>query len=126
MSLTHQRGASVTSVVLLIIALGLLAKLGIGVIPQYVGDYQLTQLVAQELKKANDAKQSDRQFMSSLGTQLSINANYNTKPEEIITFTNKTPGSLAVRLTYETEYQYYKNTYIVNRFDKEVTAADVK
>ncbi len=120
----YQHGASVTGVILLIIALGLLGKFAVAVIPDYVGDYQLTKLIKQELKKANDAKQTEKQFLDSFGRQLSINANYNTKPEEILIFTNKTPGSLGVKVKYETESQYYGKTYVVNRFEKDITAAD--
>lgn len=122
----HQRGASVTTIVLLIIALGLLGKLAIGIIPAYVGDYQFTKLVAEELKKANGAKQTDKQFLNSLSHQLSINANYDAKPEEMLIFTNKTPGALAVKSSYSEEYNFYGNTYIVNRFEKEITDADAK
>lgn len=122
----QQRGASVTSVVLLVIAIGLLAKFGIGVIPAYVGDYQFTQLVAQELKKANAAKQTEKQFMDSLSLQMTINANYSDNPREMLVVTNKNPGSLAVKSDYKTEYQYYGNTYVVNRFSRDITEADAK
>lgn len=125
-SLKSQQGASVTSVVLFIIALGLLARLGVGMIPAYVGDYQFTKLVARELKKANESKQTEKQFMSSLSQQLSINANYNAKPEEMLIVTNKTPGALAVKTQYEVESNFYGNTFIVNRFSKDVTAQDAK
>lgn len=122
----HEQGASVTSIVLIIIALGLLGKLAIGVIPAYVGDYQFTKLVAEELKKANGAKQSDKQFLNSLSHQLSINANYDAKPEEMLIFTNKTPGALAVKSQYSEETNFYGNTYIVNRFERDITEADAK
>lgn len=122
----QQRGASITSIVLFVIALGLLAKMAIGIIPAYVGDYQFTKLVAQELQKANDAKHTDRQFLNSLGQQLTINANYDSKPEEMLIFTNKTPGALAVKSRYEVESNFYGGTYIVNRFEKDITAADAK
>lgn len=88
---SQQQGASVTTIVLLIIALGLLGKLAIAVIPAYVGDYQFTKLVAQELQKANGAKQTDKQFLNSLSTQLSINANYDAKPEENAHFYQQNP-----------------------------------
>lgn len=125
-SLHAQQGASVTSVVMFIIALGLLARLGVGIIPAYVGDYQFTKLVAQELKRANEAKQTEKQFMSSLSQQLSINANYNSKPEEMLIFTNKTPGALAVKSQYEVASNFYGSTFIVNRFEKDITADDAK
>ncbi|STZ62864.1 Uncharacterised protein [Moraxella lacunata] len=125
-SLTNQRGASVTTIIVGLAMAGIIIKLGLGIIPAYVGDYQFTKLVAGELKKANDAKQNERQFMQSLSQQLSINANYNTKPEEMIVFTNKTPGALAVKSQYEVESNFYGNTFIVNRFEKDITAADAK
>lgn len=123
-SLSAQRGASVTTIVMTLIALGLLARLGIGVIPAYVGDYQFTKLVAQELKNANDAKMTDRQFLANLERQLSINANYNSKPEEMLIITNKTPGALAVKSHYAVESNFYGNTFIVNRFEKEIKPAE--
>lgn len=91
-TLSHQRGASVTSIVLLLIALGLLAKLAVGILPAYVGDYQFTKLVAKELKRANDAKQGEREFFSNLDQQLNINANYDTNAKERLIVINKTPG----------------------------------
>lgn len=123
-NLNTQQGASVTGVVVLIIALGLLAKFGLAVIPAYVGDYQLTKLVTKELKSANAAKMSERQFLAKLDQQLSINANYNTQAKDVITFTNKTPGNLSIKLNYSEEHQYYGSTYVVNRFEKTITAAD--
>ena len=125
-SLKSQQGASVTTIVLVIIALGLLGKLGIGTIPAYVGEYQFNKLVQGELKKANDANQSEKQFMSSLSNQLSINANYNSKPEEMLTFISKTPGALSVRTNYSEESVFYGNTIIVNRFSAEITADSIK
>lgn len=123
-SLSAQRGASVTTIVMTLIALGLLARLGIGVIPAYVGDYQFTKLVAQELKNANDAKMTDRQFLTNLERQLSINAHYDSKPEEMLIITNKTPGALAVKSHYAVESNFYGNTFIVNRFEKEIKPAE--
>lgn len=125
-SLTNQRGASVTTIIVGLAMAGIIIKLGLGIIPAYVGDYQFTKLVAGELKKANDAKQTERQFMQNLSQQLSINANYNTKPEEMLIFTNKTPGALAVKSQYEVESNFYGETFIVNRFEKDITAADAK
>ncbi|STZ00905.1 Uncharacterised protein [Moraxella lacunata] len=125
-SLTNQRGASVTTIIVGLAMAGIIIKLGLGIIPAYVGDYQFTKLVAGELKKANDAKQTERQFMQNLSQQLSINASYNTKPEEMLIFTNKTPGALAVKSQYEVESNFYGETFIVNRFEKEITAEDAK
>lgn len=125
-SLKNQQGASVTGIVLFVVMLGLLAKLGIGIVPAYVGDYQLTKLVKQELKKANEAKINERQFLANLDSQLSINAHYKTKAADIITFTSKTPGALSVKLTHTSESVYYGSTTIVNRFEKDITPADVE
>lgn len=125
-SLKSQQGASITTIILVIIALGLLGKLAIGTIPAYVGEYQFNKLVQGELKKANDANQTDKQFMNSLANQLSINANYNSKPEEMLTFTSKAPGRLAVITNYSEESIFYGNTVIVNRFSAEITADSIK
>lgn len=125
-NLTNQRGASVTTIIVGLAMAGIIIKLGLSIIPAYIGDYQFTKLVAGELKKANDAKQTERQFMQNLSQQLSINANYNTKPEEMLIFTNKTPGALAVKSQYEVESVFYGETFIVNRFEKDITAEDAK
>lgn len=125
-SLKSQQGASVTSVILIIICLGLLGKLAIAIIPAYVGDYQFNKLVQGELKKANGANQSDKQFMQSLGQQLSLNANYNTKPEEMLVFISKAPGSLAVRTNYSEEHRFYGSTYVINRFSAEINNDTIK
>lgn len=122
-TLSHQRGASVTSIVLLLIALGLLAKLAVGILPAYVGDYQFTKLVAKELKRANDAKQGEREFFSNLDQQLNINANYDTNAKERLIVINKTPGALKVKSQYEVQSKFYGQTYIVNRFEKEIEPA---
>lgn len=126
MTTNNQRGSSVTGIVLLIICLGLLGKLGIGIIPAYVGEYQLRKLVAQEVEKANAARLTDRKFLDALNQQPSINANYDTKAEDVIQFMSKTPGALRVKIMYEDTYQYYGNTYIVNRFEREITPEDAK
>lgn len=123
-SLKAQAGSSVTGIVMFIIMLGLLAKLGLGVIPAYVGDFQLTKLVTQELKKGNEAKITERQLLNNVDQQLSINANYNTKAADVITFTNKTPGQLSIKLHHSQESVFYGNTKIVNTFEKDITAAD--
>lgn len=123
-TLSGQRGASITAILVGLAMAGIIFKLGIATIPAYVGDHQFTKLVAQELKKANGAKQGEKQFMSSLSQQLSINANYNTKPEEMLIFTNKSLGALAVKSQYEVESNFYGQTFIVNRFEREITEAD--
>lgn len=125
-SLKSQQGASVTSVILIIICLGLLGKLAIAIIPAYVGDYQFNKLVQGELQKANGANQSDKQFIYSLGQQLALNANYNSKPEEMLVFISKAPGSLSVRTNYAEESVFYGGTFVVNRFSAEINNETIK
>lgn len=125
-SLKTQAGSSVTGIVLFIIMLGLLAKLGISVIPAYVGDYQFNKLVQGELQKANAERRTEKQFMDSLAHQLSINANYNSDPKEMLIMTNKTPGNLAVRTNYSEESVFYGGTFVVNRFSAEITSETIK
>ncbi len=120
---SNQRGASVTTIVLGVIALGLLMRLAIGAIPAYIGDYQFTKLVAQELANANAAKKTEKEFFNNLSRQMSINANYTDKPEEMLIITNKTPGALAVKSHYSVERNFYGNTFIVTRFEKEIAPA---
>lgn len=125
-SLKSQQGASITTIILVIIALGLLARLGTAVVPAYISDYQFTKLVARELKTANEAKQTESELLKTLEQQLNINGDYKSKPQEMLVFTSKTPGALAVKTQYEVESNFYNQTFIVNRFEKEITAADSK
>lgn len=122
---THQRGVSVTTVVLLIITLGVLGRLAVATVPAYVGDYQLNELIHKELVKANEVKASEKQFRDNLATQLSINANYNTKIEDVLVITNKTPGALAVQTGYVEESNFYGNTFIVNRFSAAINSQGI-
>lgn len=124
MNQRHQKGASVTTIMFFLVFLGILIKLGLAVIPSYIGEYQLRKLVAKELADANDAKASKTQFLQSLNQQLFINANYNTKAEDVLKFTSNKTGALKVRLQYEEERVFFGDTYIVTRFDKEVSEAD--
>ncbi|MDO5651593.1 MAG: DUF4845 domain-containing protein [Moraxella sp.] len=126
-SLNNQRGASVTGIVLLIICLGLLGKLSVGILPDYIENRQITKILANEVQKANESKLTEKQLMDNFARQLGLNGNYSGDfvKNSVIT-TNKTPGNLTVRLEYETNYQYYGNTYIVNRFSQDITGADAK
>ncbi len=119
-----QQGASVTGVVFFIFALGIFAMLGIAIIPAQITDYQLTKSIANELKKSNDNKESAGQFMENLQKQLSINADYTSKPEDILTFTSKQTGSLAVHKKYEVVNNFMGNVFIVNRFEGDITASE--
>lgn len=124
-SLHTQQGASVTSVVLLIIALGLLAKLGFATIPDYVADYQLNKLIQEELKKANDGRAPDKVFLDSVANQLKINGNHTTNAREVIRMTSKTPGGLTVLTNYSKEHIFYGNTVITNRFSAKIDTNEI-
>ncbi|MDN5897585.1 MAG: DUF4845 domain-containing protein, partial [Psychrobacter sp.] len=72
--LSTQRGASVTSIVLIIIALGIAAKLVVAIVPAQIGDYQLTKTLSAQLKESNNNKETAKQFVERVNRQLSINA----------------------------------------------------
>ena len=120
----EQRGASVTGIILLLIVIIVGVKLVIAIVPAQVGDYQLSKTIADELKKSNDNKESSQQFLQNLNKQLSINADYNTKAEDILTFTSKRVGELAVHKKYEVANNFFANVDIVNRFEGDITAAE--
>lgn len=121
--LATQRGASVTSTVLIIIALGIAAKLLIAIVPAQVGDYQLTKTVSAQLKEANSNNETAKQFVERVNKQLSINADYDTKAEDVLVFTNEKTGQLAVRKQYAVTKNFFANVDIVNRFEGDITMA---
>ena len=114
--LSSQRGASVTSVVFIIIVLGVAAKLIVAIVPAQIGDYQLTKTLSAQLKESNANKETAKQFVERVNKQLSINANYDTKAEEVFTFTDKKTGQLAIHKQYEVTNKFFGNVDIVNRF----------
>ena len=120
--LSTQRGASVTSIVLFIIVLGIAVKLMIAIVPAQIGDYQLTKLLGMELKEANDKGETAKQFVERVNRQLSINADYNTNAEDVFTFTNKKTGQLAIYKKYEETNTLFGNVDIVNRFEGDIDA----
>lgn len=120
--LSSQRGASVTSVVFIIIVLGVAAKLLVAIAPAQIGDYQLTKTLSAQLKESNANKETAKQFVERVNKQLSINADYDTKAEEVFTFTDKKPGQLAIRKKYETTNNFFGNIDIVNRFEGDIDA----
>ena len=61
--LSSQRGASVTSVVFIIIVLGVAAKLLVAIAPAQIGDYQLTKTLSAQLKESNANKETAKQFV---------------------------------------------------------------
>lgn len=121
--LATQRGASVTSIILIIIILGITAKLMVAIVPAQIGDYQLTKTLSAQLKEANDSKETAKQFVSRVNKQLSIDASYNTKAEDVFTFTNEKIGQLAIHKKYEVTNNFFKNVDIVNRFEGDIEMA---
>lgn len=124
--LSSQRGASVTSVVFIIIVLGVAAKLIVAIVPAQIGDYQLTKTLSAQLKESNANKETAKQFVERVNKQLSINANYDTKAEEVFTFTDKKTGQLAIHKQYEVTNKLFGNVDIVNRFEGDIDATTVE
>lgn len=120
--LSSQRGASVTSVVFIIIVLGVAAKLIVAIVPAQIGDYQLTKTLSAQLKESNANKETAKQFVERVNKQLSINADYDTKAEEVFTFTDKKTGQLAIHKQYEVTNKLFGNVDIVNRFEGDIDA----
>ena len=118
--LSTQRGASVTSIVFIIIALGVAVKLIVAIVPAQIGDYQLSKTLSTELKTSNNNKESAKQFIDRVDKQLSINADYDTKAEDVLTFKDKKAGQLAVYKNYEVTNKLFGNVDIVNRFEGDI------
>lgn len=117
-----QHGASVTGVMFFILVIGVFIKIGIAIIPAQMSDRHLSKLIAHELSIANANQDSAQQFMRSLDQQLSINAYYDINPEEVIEFTDNSPGRLKVYKKYNVVNNLFGNVDIVNRFEGNITA----
>jgi len=124
--LATQRGASVTSIVLTIILLGVAIKLMIAIIPAQIGDYQLTKTLSSQLREANNNNETTKQFMERVDKQLSINADYDSKAEDVIIFTDKKAGQLAIRKQYAVTNNFFGNVDILNRFEGDIDMATTK
>ena len=118
--LSTQRGAIVTSIVFIIIALGVAVKLIVAIVPAQIGDYHLTKTLSAELKVSNNNKETAKQFVERVDKQLSINADYDTKAEDVLTFKDKKAGQLAVYKKYEVTNKLFGNVDIVNRFEGDI------
>ena len=121
--LAMQRGASVTNVVLIIILLGIATKLTVAIVPAQIGDYQLTKVLSAQLKEANSNNETAKQFVERVDKQLSINADYDTKAEDVFTFTDKKTGQLAIHKEYAITNNFFSNVDIINRFEGDVEMA---
>lgn len=118
--LTTQRGASAVSIVLIIIVLGVAIKLMMAIVPAQIGDYQLTKALSTQLKESNSNNETAKQFIQRVDKQRSINADYDTKAEDVFIFTNKTSGQLAIRKQYAVTKNLFGNVDIVNRFEGDI------
>lgn len=121
--LSTQRGASVTSIVLIIIVLGIAAKLIIAIVPAQIGDYQLSKTLSAQLKESNKNNETAKQFVERVNKQLSINGDYDTKAEDVFTFTDKKTGQLAIHKEYAVTNTFFGNVDIVNRFEGDIEMA---
>lgn len=122
---SQQRGMSVTMMMVVIMLVVVCAKLGLAIIPAQVGHYQLKKSLAFELKKANDNKETPKDFISNVAQQWNING-FDQKPEDVITITDNVPGALSINLKYEQANNFFGNVDILNRFDDTITAEDAK
>nr|WP_315040765.1 DUF4845 domain-containing protein [uncultured Moraxella sp.] len=125
MNLANNQRGGVTSIVLILCMAVLCFKIGLGIVPAQIGNYQLKKSVAWELKKANDNKETDKTMLRNLQSQWSINS-FSAKPEEVIEFTSTTPGAMSLKLKYSEESNFFGNVFIVNRFEDEITAENAK
>ena len=121
-----QRGASVTSIVLIILVLGVAAKLMVAIVPAQIGDYQLTKTLSAQLKEANNNNETAKQFVERVNRQLSINADYDTQAEDVFTFIDKKTGQLAIRKEYAVTNNFFGNVDIVNRFEGDIDMTTVE
>lgn len=119
-SLSAQRGASVTSVILIILVIVVAVKLLLAIVPAQINDYQMTKMLGAQLKEANNNQETARQFIARVDRQLAINASYDTKAEETFTFTNQRIGQLAIRKDYNKTNNFFANVDIVNRFEGDI------
>lgn len=122
---SHQRGASVSGMVIMIVLMVVCAKIALAIIPAQVGHYQLKKSLAFELKKSNDNKESAKEFINNVNSQWHINGVYQ-KAEDVVEMLDSTPGQLSVRLNYDEASNFFGNVDIVNHFTDTITAEDAK
>lgn len=120
----RQQGASALGVILIIMVVIVGVKLFMAIVPAQINDYQMSKLISAELERANADKKTAAQFMQSLATQLTLNADYDTQVDEVITVTNNQIGALAVQKKYSKTNNFFGNVDIINRFDETLPAGD--
>lgn len=122
---SHQRGASVTGIVIMIVLIVVCAKLGLAIIPAQVGHYQLKKSLALQLKKSIDNKESVKDFLANVNSQWNING-ASQKAEDVVEVVDNTPGAMSVKLKYDEANNFFGNVDIVNRFEDTISAEDAK
>lgn len=122
---SHQRGASVTGIVIMIVLIVVCVKLGLAIIPAQVGHYQLKKSLALQLKKSNDNKESVKDFLDNVNSQWHING-ASQKAEDVVEVVDNTPGAMSVKLKYDEANNFFGNVDIVNRFEDTISAEDAK
>ncbi|MGO2230888.1 MAG: DUF4845 domain-containing protein, partial [Psychrobacter sp.] len=76
--------------------------------------------------KSNENRETSNQFIQRVNKQLSINADYDTKADEVIVFTNKKTGELAIRKDYDITNNFFANVDIINRFEGDIEEATLE
>ena len=125
-SLSSQRGASVTSIILALVIIVVTGKLFIAIVPAQIGDYQLTQVLSNQLHEANSVNETAEQFVERVNRQMSINADYDISAKDIFTFTNNETGQLAIHKQYSKTNNFFANVDIVNRFEGDIEPTPAK
>ncbi len=125
-SLSSQRGASVTSIILALVIIVVTGKLFIAIVPAQIGDYQLTQVLSNQLHEANSVNETAEQFVERVNRQMSINADYDISAKDIFTFTNNKTGQLAIHKQYSKTNNFFANVDIVNRFEGDIEPTPAK
>ena len=122
---SHQRGASVSGIMIMIALIVVGAKIALGIIPAQVGHYQLKKSLAFELKKANDNKVGINELLSNVNAQWHING-VQQKAEDVVETIDNTPGQLSVKLKYDEAHPFFGNVDIVSHFEDAITVDDAK
>ena len=61
---SHQRGASVSGILIMTMLIVVCIKIGLAIIPAQIGHYQLKKSVITALKKSNDNKETGKQIIA--------------------------------------------------------------
>ena len=125
-SLSSQRGASVTSVILFLIVIVVAGKMLVAIVPAQIGDYQLDKVLAQQLTEGNSRKETAKQFVERVDRQLSIDSSSDTSAKDLFTFTNNQAGQLAIHKKYHKTSNFFGNVDIVSRFEGDIKEGPAK